>query len=206
MMPQSAVLSEVVISADREDPAYAIIRKAIEKRPYYKDLIQSYECDVYVKGNQKILEAPEKILGVEVGDMEGMLDSSRQGIVYLSESVSKLYVDEGESKEVITSSKVSGDDQGYSFNSARELEFSFYENTFELQRQMVSPIANNALTYYKYRLEGVFQDEAGRLVNQITVIPKRDSDPAFYGTIYICLLYTSPSPRDQRGSRMPSSA
>ena len=26
------------------------------------------------------------------------------------------------------------------------------------------------------------------------------------GNIYICLLYTSPSPRDQRGSRMPSSA
>ena len=32
----------------------------------------------------------------------------------------------------------------------------------------------------------------------------------FFGNIsaeaYICLLYTSPSPRDQRGSRMPSSA
>ena len=26
------------------------------------------------------------------------------------------------------------------------------------------------------------------------------------GTLSICLLYTSPSPRDQRGSRMPSSA
>ena len=26
------------------------------------------------------------------------------------------------------------------------------------------------------------------------------------GTVYLCLLYTSPSPRDQRGSRMPSSA
>ena len=26
------------------------------------------------------------------------------------------------------------------------------------------------------------------------------------GEIYVCLLYTSPSPRDQRGSRMPSSA
>ena len=25
-------------------------------------------------------------------------------------------------------------------------------------------------------------------------------------TILVCLLYTSPSPRDQRGSRMPSSA
>ena len=27
-----------------------------------------------------------------------------------------------------------------------------------------------------------------------------------YCTPYCCLLYTSPSPRDQRGSRMPSSA
>ena len=27
-----------------------------------------------------------------------------------------------------------------------------------------------------------------------------------WNTPYICLLYTSPSPRDQRGSRMPSSA
>ena len=26
------------------------------------------------------------------------------------------------------------------------------------------------------------------------------------GALYVCLLYTSPSPRDQRGSRMPSSA
>ena len=28
----------------------------------------------------------------------------------------------------------------------------------------------------------------------------------FFFLLYICLLYTSPSPRDQRGSRMPSSA
>ena len=31
-------------------------------------------------------------------------------------------------------------------------------------------------------------------------------DSEFSITLYACLLYTSPSPRDQRGSRMPSSA
>ena len=30
--------------------------------------------------------------------------------------------------------------------------------------------------------------------------------PTLRGAAYTCLLYTSPSPRDQRGSRMPSSA
>ena len=33
-----------------------------------------------------------------------------------------------------------------------------------------------------------------------TVVPTQPKDA------YVCLLYTSPSPRDQRGSRMPSSA
>ena len=32
------------------------------------------------------------------------------------------------------------------------------------------------------------------------------SGSSFWGNDYSCLLYTSPSPRDQRGSRMPSSA
>ena len=31
-------------------------------------------------------------------------------------------------------------------------------------------------------------------------------DPVELSSAYACLLYTSPSPRDQRGSRMPSSA
>ena len=34
---------------------------------------------------------------------------------------------------------------------------------------------------------------------QLRDVPEADS-------LYFCLLYTSPSPRDQRGSRMPSSA
>ena len=44
-----------------------------------------------------------------------------------------------------------------------------------------------------------------------TILVRKDSDIKSFNDlrgkqVYICLLYTSPSPRDQRGSRMPSSA
>ena len=34
----------------------------------------------------------------------------------------------------------------------------------------------------------------------------KDDAIRYHGLLEACLLYTSPSPRDQRGSRMPSSA
>ena len=40
----------------------------------------------------------------------------------------------------------------------------------------------------------------------LTVQGERKSDSKDEAESYTCLLYTSPSPRDQRGSRMPSSA
>ena len=46
------------------------------------------------------------------------------------------------------------------------------------------------------------QRVAGENGSLDTVMPSNSSG----GPVYACLLYTSPSPRDQRGSRMPSSA
>ena len=40
----------------------------------------------------------------------------------------------------------------------------------------------------------------------LDLLVHRPDLPLYPGGDYICLLYTSPSPRDQRGSRMPSSA
>lgn len=182
---QQYQMDEVVIAADAEDPAYAIIRKAQAKRQFYKDQLSNYECDVYMRGFNKITSAPEKIMGIDIGDMEGTLDSTRQGIVYLSESVSKLYTRNGKQKEIMSSSKVSGEPRGYSFNSAKEMEYSFYDNSVELNRDMVSPIATNAMSHYKYKLEGVQYEAKGITVNKIKVIPKNKFGNVFFGHLYI---------------------
>lgn len=184
LVPETYEMDEIVIAADAEDPAYAIIRKAQAKRKFHKDQLTNYECDVYMRGINRITSAPEKIMGIDIGDMEGMLDSTRQGIVYLSESVSRLYVKDGQQKEIMHSSKVSGEPQGYSFNSAREMTQSFYDNTFELNRYIVSPIANNALSHYNYRLEGVSYD-GGFIINKIKVLPKNKFGNVFFGYVYI---------------------
>ena len=44
-----------------------------------------------------------------------------------------------------------------------------------------------------------------KLGNNKSIQGHIDSDESGH-YVYTCLLYTSPSPRDQRGSRMPSSA
>ena len=177
--------TEVVVKAG-EDPAYPIIREAIKKRKYYLEQINAYSCDSYVKGVQKLENLPEKILGRSLAQLRKGLDSSGNGIIYLSESISKMYFNEKKYKEVMISSKVSGDDNGFSFNSGVAMKnFNFYENQLTLgESKLLSPIAQTALLVYKYRLVGTFVDK-GKIISKIEVIPKNPLDALFHGFIYI---------------------
>jgi len=102
-------LDEVVLNAE-ENPANAIIRKAIQKRKENLNQLKTFKANFYSRGLLQMVDVPEKILGQEVGDLEGALDSTRSGIVYLSETISKLeYQSPKPIKETITASKISGD-------------------------------------------------------------------------------------------------
>lgn len=181
---ESVSLDEVVLNTS-EDPAYRIIRETIARRKENLDKIAEYEADFYSRGVWRVKDVPEKVLGQEVGDFEGALDSTRTGIVYLSETISEIaYKKPNDFKEKIIASKVSGNDNGFSFNSAREANFSFYENTVDLNAAIVSPIANDALGYYRYTLDGIFY-EGGKLINKIKVTPRRPNDRVWKGSIYI---------------------
>jgi len=182
---ESMSLSEVVINSE-ENPANQIIRNTIAKRKQVLEKLSEYKANFYSRGLLKIKDAPEKVFGQEVGDLGGGLDSTRSGIFYLSETISKLeYQKPRRLKEKIIASKVSGDDNGFSFNNATDVNYNFYNNTFDLGNTVISPIADYAFNYYKYKLEAVFYDDNNNLINKILITPKRDNDAAFSGYIYI---------------------
>lgn len=181
---ESTSLGEVVINT-KEDPAYRIIRNTIAQRKENLEKLSEYTADFYSRGLWRVKDVPKKILGQEVGDFEGALDSTRTGIIYLSETISEVaYQKPDNFTEKIIASKVSGNDNGFSFNSAQSANLIFYDNTIDLNAALVSPIANNALSYYTYKLEGVFYENS-KLINKIKVVPKRPKDRVWSGYIYI---------------------
>lgn len=187
LKPSVYALQEIFVSSNQEDPANAIIRKAISKRRYYLNQLPNYTCNAYTKGFIKILEAPKKIFGQEIGTMNGNLDTNRKGFIYLSETVSKLTFQKPDHLyEEMISSIISGRDNGFSFNSASSVSFNLYENTSEFGKSIVSPIADYAFSYYKFKLLGTDTiHEARDILHRIQVIPKNNSLGCWNGEIYI---------------------
>ncbi len=182
---ENYMLREVVITVKKEDPAYPIIREAIKKRKYYDEAVKSFKTKAYLKSNVKLHEIPESFFLIPKDQMP---DSTQLGLVYLSESVSNYYFERPDkTKEEMIASKISGTKTGYSFNRADMAMISFYKNLISIglsERAFISPIANNALFYYKYQLVDSFRD-GDDLIHKIKVIPKRKHDNVFKGYIYI---------------------
>ncbi len=186
LQPEEYVLDELVITDAKEDPAYPIMRKAISKREYYRQQARNFEADLYVKGVVKILETPEEILGRKIGNMGGILDSTRQGIIYLSESKSKFYcLSPEKTKEVMVSSIRSEGNGLFTANQFSWASFDLYNEYLSFSRTIVSPLADNAFSHYNFRLEGAILDERGKIVNKISIIPKSKNSPLLEGTLYI---------------------
>ncbi|MFM2265312.1 MAG: hypothetical protein RLZ77_732 [Bacteroidota bacterium] len=185
LVEDNITLNEVVVNTKR-NPANSIIKAAIAARKDNAIKTETYTTDFYSRGLFKINNAPKKIMGQKFDAFDDILDSTRTGILYLSETVSKLtYSKPNRLDEVIVASKVSGNDNGFSFNNAASAEFDFYENTLPFEVAVISPIAQNAFNYYKYQLEGTFFDDHLQQINKIKVTPKRETEPTFTGYIYI---------------------
>ena len=185
LVEENFTLNEVVIN-NQEDPAKQIIRNAIAAKKENSAKTAKYNADFYSRGLMRIKDAPKKILGQDLGDFEGALDSTRTGILYLSETVSRLNFQKPDKmKETIIASKVSGKSNGFSFNNAASVDFDLYENYIPFNINVISPISDNAFNYYKFKIEGSFYNEDKQQINKIKITPRRDTEPVVEGYIYI---------------------
>ena len=179
-------LKEVVVINGGEDPAYAIIRKTIEKRVEHLKEIKKFQCEVYIKGQMQLRSFPKSIFGRKVDFEDG--DTSKRKMIFLSETVAKYSVLEpGKEKVEVVSTKVSGRSGAFGLSDPQII--SFYENNISVgenlnPRGFISPIANGALNFYRYKFEGTFY-ENGREVSRIKVTPRRAYEPLFSGYINI---------------------
>ncbi|MFT3980710.1 MAG: DUF5686 and carboxypeptidase regulatory-like domain-containing protein [Ferruginibacter sp.] len=188
---QKLQMEEVIVKSGGEDPAYEVIRQAIKKREYYNNQVKGFEVEMYAKDLAKLRSLPKKILGKKIPqeDVAEMgVDSTGKGIIYLSESVAKVATEQPDKfKMNVISSRVSGSG-GFGFTFPTFI--SLYNNNVKVfterinPRGFVSPIADGAIGFYKFKLLGTFLED-GKLVNSIRVTPRRSYEPLFSGVINI---------------------
>lgn len=178
-------LEEIIVRSG-ENPANEIIRKTIEQRSFYAKQLDKFTCEVYTKGIMKLRDYPKKILGQKLDFGDG--DTSKQKIIYLSETISSYAVEKpNNSKIIVQSSRVSGNGSGYGLSAPQY--YSIYNNIVTIgtslnPRGFISPIAENATNYYRYKYRGAFFED-GVQINRIEIIPKRKYEPLFSGFINI---------------------
>jgi len=182
---QQLTLPEVLVKQG-EDPAYAIIRNAINKRRFYKDEFQKFTTEVYTKGQLKLRDFPKKFFGQKIDFEDG--DTAKNKMLYLSETVAKYSVQKPRHEKVeVLATRVSGQNKAFGLSAPQII--SFYDNNIQIgenlnPRGVISPIADNALNFYRYKYEGAFFED-GRQISKISVIPKRRFEPLFTGYINI---------------------
>ncbi len=161
LTPIPVSMQEVVITD--EDPAYEIIRRAIESKKKWKKSLTSYEGNAFTR--------------MQVSDT---------GIAAVMESYSTLYWRERDTvREVVTQQRQTGN-LPKSFQPTtvgRILNF----NDDEIQHQgftFISVTHPNAFSYYDYKLVKIRKMDDFEIYD-IQIIPKSSSMPLFSGKISI---------------------
>lgn len=161
-----------------EDPAYAIMRKAIARAPYHLRQANNYEAEVYLKGSLKINKIPKLIQK----NLEVNGEKVKPGETYTSESLNIIKFSAPDSfVHTVKSSRSSfpGNEEsglmGY-------INSSFYDSSNE--EMIISPLSPQALRHYKFRYDGFFED-GDVTVNKISVTPKRKSQQLVEGDLFI---------------------
>lgn len=191
-------LDEVVINAG-ENPAHRIIRNCVKQKVVNnKDNLKSYEYEVYNKlefdltriskdaKNKKVL----KPIAFVFDNMDSTYSGEKPSLpFFIIENLSNVYSksDPKRKKEVVIASKVTGIENASVSQVLGDMyqNINIYDNNILVfNKQLPSPIGENALFYYKFYLQdSAF--EGNQYVYHLSFKPKRVQELSFSGNIWI---------------------
>jgi len=209
-------IEQVVINPISEkDKGKEIMKKAIDRRGYFHDLLNEYRCDTYVLSTLKsnVYDTIKKDSVVKQNS-DGIYEWSAITSYKNNQFKDEFYaVNDYSSKEKSYNGNVStnisiggeggiGDENGslvtqyrtnsnpYLFvNGIKDVHFSIFDNTITSKKitenPIISPLAYNALLFYNFYYKTSFLDSNLQLIHEIEIDPKSNYEALFKGKIFI---------------------
>ncbi|BDD12254.1 hypothetical protein FUAX_46860 (plasmid) [Fulvitalea axinellae] len=176
---KTILLEEVKVSSKDEDPAYAVMRKAIGMRSYYEHQVDKFKAKGYTRGTASLDKMPKVYTWMMDREMKREMKQYMNKKIVI-ETISEVTFEKPDeySFKIISSKDNLGDSIP---NPLPIIMGSLYT---ERLAEQLSPLASNAFTHYRFTYEGIFEDN-GRHINKIKVTPRHRGEGLYEGTIYI---------------------
>lgn len=167
-------LGEIKVNARAEDPAYAIMRRAIRNAPLHHAAVSAYEAKTYVKGSLTVTKAPWAVRKL----MEQQ--NIKMGTTYLLESVSevKYRFPATFSEKVVSIRSNLPPGSSPTINFAN---FNFYRPNVG---DIISPLSGRAFANYRFAYRGEKQEGNLKLV-RIGIEARTKGPYLLSGDIYL---------------------
>ena len=185
LSPIPVRLSEVTV-LPKENPALEIIRRAIAAKHIRNSKINSYVFKAYTKGLAKTtrdLSTTSRSVSFSITKK----DTGNHKITGIIENESRGYFKKPNYyKDEIIARKQSANTPSTinTLTGGRFLQNFYTDDIQFFNRQLISPIADNALDYYYYIIQDTLAMD-NRNVFKISFEPIDVSDPGFYGNLFI---------------------
>lgn len=191
-------LDEVVVDAG-ENPAHRIIRNTVKRKDINnRNSLVAYEYETYNKLEFDLTRIPKdmrdkkilKPIAFVFDNVDSTFSDERPSLpFFIIENLSQFYYKSSpkRKKEVVVASKITGIENASISQVLGDMyqNVNIYDNNILVfNKQLPSPISENALFYYKFYLQdSAFENN--QYIYHLTFKPKRTQELSFSGNIWI---------------------
>ena len=181
----SVRLDEITV-LPRENPALEIIREAIETKKRRNNKLNSYQFNAFTKGiiktTQDISAGSNRVtLGLGIKDTAELKITG----ILENESVGFFQKPNNYKEEIVAQKQSANFPSTINMLTGGRVIQNFYSDDIQFfGRELLSPIADNALDYYYYFIRDTLAID-NHTVFHIQFEPDYPSDPGFYGNLFI---------------------